>query len=101
MYINYTSTFQKAHHQIDDSDVFFILRAIGDRNPRVRDAVRSDLSLLSLDFFPFFPPNNPPNIPFFFFFDSDLLSAVTGDANGLGFNEDGRGDVVTGGSSTS
>jgi hypothetical protein len=86
-YINYT-------YQIDDSDVFFILRAIGDRNPRVRDAVRSDLSLPSLDFFPFFPPNSPPNIPFFFFFDSPDWATGDGDGNGLG-------DVVTGGSSTS
>jgi hypothetical protein len=83
---------------IDDSEVFFIFLAIGDRKPRVRDAFRSDLSA-SLDFFPFFPPKRPPNIPFFFFLVSILSEAWT-DADGLDLIE-ADAAVDKGGSSTS
>lgn len=83
---------------MDDSEVFFIFRAIGDRKPRVLDAVRSDLSP-SLDFLPFFPPKRPPKIPFFFFLVS-LFSEAWATRVDLDFTE---GDAVdeAGGSSTS
>ena len=48
----------------------FFLLCIGDRSPRVLDAVRSDLSLSFDLFFPFFPPKRPPKMPFFFFLPS-------------------------------
>ena len=72
---------------------------MGDLRPRVLDAVRSDFSTLSLDFFPFLPPNRPPKIPFFFFLVSDFSGggAVT---DGLDFTE-GEAAEEAGGSSTS
>lgn len=84
---------------MDDSEVFFIFRAIGDRKPRVLDAVRSDLSA-SLDFLPFFPPKRPPKIPFFFFLVSLFSEARWAARVCLDLTE---GDVAdaAGGSATS
>mmetsp|Transcript_23360 Transcript_23360/g.43394 ORF Transcript_23360/g.43394 Transcript_23360/m.43394 type:complete len:114 (-) Transcript_23360:309-650(-) len=88
------------YDQIDDSEEFFILRAMGDLRPRVLDAVLSDFSV-SFAFFPFFPPKRPPKIPFFFFLVSPLSTA--GAETGFGFKDVERADVdgVVGGSSTS
>lgn len=68
-------------------DIFFIFLDIGDRKPR---GLEPGLSLCwdaSFAFFPFFPPNRPLNIPFFFFFSP--LSGVGG-----GFNDDLAEDGV-------
>jgi hypothetical protein len=83
---------------MDDSEEFFVFRVMGDRRPRVLDAVRSDFSA-SLDFLPFFPPKRPPKIPFFFFLVS-LFSEGCAAIVGRDFTEAEAVDAA-GGSSTS